>query len=570
MTAHFRTLFLCLAGFLVGRIFVFPGFLDPATPSHEDLYRYYLISQSQWEVAMWLKPRPLMLAFLHLVGGVFPEINALWMVLSITSVLFVTSLIVLLRYTKMVEPSNGSIFLFSLLVFSLPSSWEIYQLDYGGMLSGIIGVAAIYARFKYKDNSLTLSTGLPLALFWLAIETKPTFGAVILFLSLLDAYFKRNKSSIFLVSGIIAISVLVIVKDKLLGSPFVHFDESGGIYSVQFGHSQNITALLAYISSALPVFILPGLGLGYYLWWRRQRDLKSIALFPILAVMAILPMVLIPNRILTFYSWYSSVFFLMPVLGIFVNKSSDVQATSKFAALLTVCLIAIALIIGGIKNKPLAIYDRNLSKFNNNVLDDLNVIKANSLNWTNKKVLIAGMQGPYHPFKNSAFIQMQTHLPNYILLQRNSEVEWNKAETNLYSATYLSNIDYSIYDIYVVFDSNGKLNKILSAENIMKIPKWWQSAVVFCASDPDVKHITYQDYENVLACFNYAGEGAEVKQLIKANQYNFQLGPLGYFYLGNAYKSLKEPILAKESYTKALSFGENIWFREALNSITTE
>ncbi len=147
---------LCSTGFILGRLVFFPGFLDPFVPSHSDLYRYFSLSQTIWTYQDWLLPRPLMRLFLHLMG-ILRSPPAIWFILSLTSIFFATTLILVLHRFGGLKLNAISVLLYSAIIFSLPTSHEIYQLDYGGMLAGVLSLVVVYTWCNFNRTNPTMA-----------------------------------------------------------------------------------------------------------------------------------------------------------------------------------------------------------------------------------------------------------------------------------------------------------------------------------------------------------------------------------------------------------------------------
>lgn len=571
MRSFCKTFLVCLAAFVAGRILIFPGFLDPQTPSHDDLYRYFLIGQSVWTPDQWLSPRPLMLIFLHLLGGLVDVPRFFWLGLSLTSVFFVAALVEFLKKAQLGSIDALSTFIFGVIIFALPSSWEIYQLDFGGMLSGVFCVisAFVYLRGP-KESAFSGAIILSLILFWVALETKPTFAAVMLLLAGIDFVITRSRKSLFALFGIIAISFLVVVKDKLLGSPFINFNSAGNYYEVKILSLDNLVALQSYLKASASPYLIPALVLLYFTVARKDTTRPSVIIYPALAIAAVLPMTIIPNRVLTLYSWYASVFLFAPCLFITFHALTNESLIFRYKANLVVILLVAGMLAHAHKSFPVSAYAWSLSQTNRNVANSLEYIKDDRWGVSTKKVIITGLQGPSHAFRQSDFVLDQTMLNSYTLLLRNSEAPWNNEARALGKTEKLSGIDYEDYDFYYVYDSKGRLAYKLSKSEMLSIPEWWRDAVVTCASSPFLSKLSKKDYENALACFDYANESAAATNMYEKSDIRNALGASGFFHLANAYRKSGLLDQSRNSLLKALTFGENRIFRQSLNTLESE
>ncbi len=571
-----RVFLLCLVGFALGRLFVFPGFLDPFVPSHADLYRYFTISQEQWGSFVWLQPRPLMLAFLHALQ-IVRNAQWIWLILSLSSIVFVASLLLLLQRLAGFRASILSILLYSIIVFSLPSSYQIYQLDYGGMLAGTLSILAVYVWFRFYKTNPFKALCLSLLIYWFSIEMKPTFPAVMLLLAIICLLLRRDRNSLLLVVGIACVSVLVVVKDRLLGSPFLNFSNDTAIYAVKINPAQNMHALFVYLEAAVPAVLLPGLGIALILCWNaiRRRTVAVLGLLGV-AIASVVPLALIPNRTLDLYSWYPAMLLCIPFLYAFQGQSAtwnvrDRMLSGIVKAALPACLAAVvaALVVLPKLDQNDLYYDYSIYSYNVNVLSSLPVLAQQSLHYgfaDAQQVLVSGLRGPVHPFRNRAFALRYSQLPaTYVLLLRSSEASWNQ-QADLGPGIYSNDPNIGTFDFYVVYDQAGNFSRVLTRDQVMAIPTSFRIPVLECNLNPSQQAWTSHALEDAASCLDEAGESTAAVAFLGDGRMG-NLSPLMHYYLGHAYQALGDVASARSEYRLALAAGENSFFRNALKSL---
>ena len=543
---------LCLAGFILGRLIVFPGFLDPFVPSHDDLYRYFSLSQRIWIYEDWLWPRPLMILFLHLVG-ILRSPPVIWFILSLTSVAFAAALVLVLQRLGRLRPNIISILLYSTIIFSLPTSFEIYQLDYGGMLAGVLSLAAIYVWCHIYRTSIKKAFSLSLVIYWISLEMKPTFAATMLLLALLQLLFYRDKKTLLLFIGVCCISVLVVLKDRFLGSPFLGSGQGAEIYTVQINLRRNLGALWVYVRSAVTRELLPGMVIAYCLFWHAfNRRWVIIVILLLLAVSSVMPMALIPNRTLALYAWYCGMLLCIPFLYIFQTENAGQYDTPAIPIRVSKVLLPIGLLVTlaalSVSSKlhaPQAhFYYYSISNYNRNVISSLE--RLSELNTdhgfiSSRGILISGIRGPHHPFRNRSYIQDRTHLPDsYVTLLIKSEASWNDTSNNISSmgATIYSNeLDIDSFDFYAIYAPDGNLARILTLEDMKEMPEWQRIPTLVCNLNPSLQTWTMNILENFVGCLDEAGESAAVVELVN-NVGAVDRTPVLHYYLGHAYQSM--------------------------------
>lgn len=568
---------LSLAGFVIGRLFFFPGFLDPLVPSHSDLYRYFTIGQQLWLAKSWLTPRPLMILVLHILGALrSPE--AMWFILSLSSIAFVAALIFLLQKFGRLKANMISILLYSAAIFALPTSFEIYQLDYGGMLAGILSVAAIYCWLQYRETDLTKALLLSLVLFWFSLEMKPTFGATILLLAFIQLLVQRDKTTLFLLLAVFGISVFVVLKDRFLGSPFLGMGYGSEIYAVQISPRKNLHALRVYLTAVSTKELIPGLLIAYYLFWTAaRRSWITVLALLALVVSAIMPMVIIPNRTFQLYAWYCAVLLFIPFLYILqpeIPPQTDAPVSGTRKALIWADLIVtlVALSVSSQLHADTLSWHWRLTNYNRNVITSLGQLKEISTAYNFKSsrgVLISGVGGQYQPYIDKRYIQYVTGLPdNYVFLIRQSERtkygDWSKY--GLGNSVYSDQLDIDSFDYFVIYDKDGSIAWILTLAELQALPEWSRLAALACSLNPNQVNWTADHLENVATCLDEAGESLALLDLTDHIN-TVELTPLLHYYRGHAYQILGKYFLARKEYKQALKLDDNDFYRNALKSL---
>lgn len=195
-----------------------PGYLDIFTPSHSDLYRYYVISQERWVTSSWLYPRPLMIAYLSLVG-IFGNYKVVFLAIAIPSIIFMALVVRTVKKIGLVENGPLPIAAFMLVGFGSPMFYPHFQLDYGGMLGGVFAVSAIalgWSAITNNDSQTEFWWFLPLFFAMLSVEAKPNYAFGLLYLSFISIVIANGSRPKWLTAGILFILGWVFLKDKLI------------------------------------------------------------------------------------------------------------------------------------------------------------------------------------------------------------------------------------------------------------------------------------------------------------------------------------------------------------------
>lgn len=496
-------LLLCAAGFALGRSLFFPGFLDFSMPSHSDLYRYFIISQSDLPSSVWRTPRPLSVCWLWFVGRLFGSPELVWASLAALSVSFLGALVFVFERIFALRFSSLAIVLYAATVSALPASWQIYQLDFGGMLSGLLCVGAVLAfrRAKTKRINLLYSA----LLLWAAVEAKPTFGILMPLACVCYAAQQRSRESIAALLAVIGISMLVVLKDKFLGSPFVSF-EAGNVYQVRIDPMANAIAVFQYMKAAVPLSLVPGLIFVYACALTNPPTRSLAAWMPAAALAAIAPMGLIPNRVMHEYSWYISIFLFAPLLTLGGAVQGRHSAYHKIGAFTAVILVCLGLWNVCLFSPATCAWVRSIASYNANVVGSLRILGLVAPEIADGKVLVSGLRGPYHAFWNDTFIRKISGLQDYIKILRRSELPWNVMATEDGEAEYLNKVDLRTFDYFAVYGDDGKLRYLISRSQLEQIPPWWQAAVVFGVGSIDSAQLKSSDLVRALDALQTEGE----------------------------------------------------------------
>ncbi len=565
-----------------------PGEIDLTTPTHSDLYRYYMVSDNRWLLSTWLTPRPLSLAYLKIAGLLHnPTLFFLWVALP--AFLFLMVLPYLLIEMGLLQPEILPLAAFLFVSFGSPLFYRQFQLDFGGMLSGVFAVFAV--RFGYEaikginKNDLmpiqttSSSTGnmglvhntemqfaqkgrheqkhtfyyLIAALFFslLSVETKPTYSVLLLALAGIAALFVRGSRSKWLLIGTLFVLVWVFVKDKLLSSPFLASSEASSPYAVIINPMKNIEALSFYMKNA---FTIP---LGWVVLLASivfliNHKWKLLVFILILAISASIPMALIPNHHWSSYAWYTTVILgllvmiaVSQLLNIF-NKSHDVK--KRVLAAIGLGMIIVGLIFHALSQPSFNEFTLADQRYNRNLTVSLSLIN----NSGGSKILLAGLHGPYHPVQNTAFVErVFPNVGKFDVLLRKRERAWNEMAHEKTNGIYLDEVNWNNYSKIFIFDEKGCLCASRSSDEIARLPRYQQNLLFYSPSLDITRITTPQTIVEAIRCLNDNEEYADSIALVSA-QGNMEEKADIYFYLAKAYQATGDLKTAGGFFEKAL------------------
>lgn len=505
-----RLLLVLLAFVLAARIFS-PAVFDPLVPSHADIWRYFAIAQEPFSLKQLFEPRPLMLMLLRMLS-VMPNFGAFMFGLLLPALLLPMFLLHTVERISGRRAAAGPAFLYFLVCFSLVTFYQLQTLDFGGCVSGILGCMAVLSldrAIKRADDDL-VGYGFALLLGWLSIEAKPTYSLVLAAAPLLfveRAGWRRTLLSCAAMAGVVA---LVLVKDKLLGSPFLDTSAtSNSNYRIAHDPGQVFTTLWFYIAALLPFGAWP-LALFAIALDARTHGYKRGALYAavvlVFTVLAVLPMVAIPNSKWPMYSWFGASILLLPVAFSFAVRSSKVWKTIALAA--SWWLLSALAFIAIVRSEPTTKYWLLYNQLANS--KTLRSIEALSTRiQPGQRVLIAGPLNAYSPFKNDIFIASRFGFSfDWRVSVPTSDVGLIAMSHDTRRLLPLADIKPTDFDVVAYFDRSGVLSNVGPAAELEAMSPAERAAAIFCWSERVVGR------DAAVACLNNLQETQAAEQLV--------------------------------------------------------
>lgn len=492
---------------IVVSLFIKPGYFDPITPSHSDLFRYVMISQEVWGPNSWVFPRPLMIAYLKIIG-ITNNQPLFFLLLTLPAVLFVSTLLVTVESLIQRQLTLLSMVAYFAIVFGSPLFLAIAQYDFGGSLAGILTCLSIVI-FKRLDTQspekFWLNLVLPVVLFWVSIETKPTFAISMLgAITALVVVQKFSRKSIYLLLVALSVVAAVFIKDALLGSKFIQLGNGSDVYTVGIDPVKNISLLAFYIRAGFPDVLLTGLVIvGVILALTGNKTALMAIVF--VAIGAAVPMALLINRQWDIYGWYPQVVLALSfAIAISLIQEKNRVTTVRSKALMLIIpglLIICSAMLYSFKESNTTTWTVSNQKYAGNIL-----LSMSSLDFSpGRKYFFANISGPYHPFKNTRYIK-STNMPmtDFDVLIRESERAWNDMSHEQTNGVYISSLDVNEYDTYYVFDSDGRIKQELDQTEIQKLSRLQIEALFLCGVSAKSK-LDALSISKTIECFNKEG-----------------------------------------------------------------
>ncbi|WP_139335917.1 tetratricopeptide repeat protein [Aromatoleum tolulyticum] len=499
-----------IIAFVLVSLFARPGYLDFVTPNHSDLYRYYLIAHERWSSADFLSPRPVMLAYLRL-AGIFDAENALAVLLVVPSLVFIALTILLVERIIGHRFPLWAIGIYMFIVVGSPLYFPIAQYDFGGMLAGALSVVAVLMwlnQIEVEGGRVRLSQLVfPIVIFWLSVEAKPTYGVSIAGMAFVFDLLSRGRKGRWLTTGaVVSVIALVFIKDAVLGSKFLRLDTASDAYTLAVSPRRNIELLLFYLVSGIgvPVMVAATIASTSFI---AGRHWKFILYAIACAVGATIPMALLVNREWDIYGWYSLVpVALIVVVGVIkfseIGLNSRKLSVSGAARIAGLAGIITAVAIHAFSFAASTEWSVENQRYGKAVLSSLRLLHSQQ----GQKVLIAGVRGPYHPFRNTRYVLTRfPEVGKFDLILRRSERGWNNMSKELVNGVYADEAAVGGYDKVYVFGKSGSLEQVTDGPRLQEMLPAERILLLVCG-------ITWRSIDDVvvvgraLECANEAAE----------------------------------------------------------------
>jgi hypothetical protein len=558
--------------FVIIGLFFQPGEIDLITPSHSDGYLYLTMANDQWFPARWLSPRPLLYVYLHLIGLIH-QLDIFFLLLTLPAFCFLTLLLSLVMKAGLSKQHLLPIAAFFFVSFGSPLFYPHFQLDVGGMLGACFAVLAINSALnaiKEKEGDSVYWWFMPIFFTLLSIESKPNYSFLLLSLAFIGALLVRGYRSKGIFVGVLSVICWVFIKDKLLGSPFLVSSETVSPYAVIIDPVKNIQALGFYIKNSFTTPLVWVCLLASIILLA-HREWKLFSLFVILTLSASMPMALLVNRLWDTYAWYSTVIIgvliMVAVSRLLDTINKKLNTFNKVLAITALFLISIGLMAHAFTQSHTMNWTLTNQHYNRNLMSALNRINTQG----ERKILLVGIHGPYHPLRNSVFMrQAFPNLGNFKVLLRKDELFWND-NIKKTKGIYLEEVNWADYSAIYSFDNDGRTVTRLTPDEIAKMPNDLRIVFLYCDQNIDMKSHDATQVAQIIECLNNNNEydaaisiGTSVGDIGK-NQ------PWLYYHLAKSFQMKGSPITADELLNKALKLEpKNPLFLNALSKNKAE
>ncbi|WP_152904851.1 hypothetical protein [Stenotrophomonas maltophilia] len=470
-----------LAYLLITRI-VTPGFFEPLVPTHSDTWRYFAYSKTDFSASDFTAPRPLMLVALKLMGAV-DSVPAFVLLVLLPAFLLP---VILLKSAQIVLERRVTWpwqFVYYAICYSLPSFYELQTLDFGGCLSGWFACATLLSlrrlALQLQRQSSFAAWATPLLLAWISMECKPTYGMVLAALPVVFLARMGWRRTGMLVCGISLVVLAVLVKDRLLGSPFVGSNVSEtSSYYVASGVGVMWESLMFYLSHMVPL----GAGLLVLIGivaLARRHGVWCALMFVAFALLAIAPMLAIPNNKLSMYGWFGASILFLPVAFLSTGPFGRSRVLRGLSVLVLGAVILLAFNAIARAEPSLRYWYGFNQKANKQSLLAIEAMRP--LLRPGQHLLVAGPLNAFNPFRNDEFIALQfPYALEWTVLVPELDTPLLPFSDSRRHIASRDLVDIRDIDVIAMIDAQGRLANFVDAEAYRSLGKSELINSLFC------------------------------------------------------------------------------------------
>lgn len=536
-------------------LFFRPGYLEIFSPSHSDIFRYYTIGLQDWSLENWKSPRPLMLMYLHLIASI-QNWNVFIILLTLPSLVLVILLGSFISSKFEMKPSYFSATIYFILIYSSPLFIPMYQYDIGGMLSGIFTVFLV--KFILDNlNNTKFNNYHFLSIFtmsYIALEFKQTFAVSMISFSFIVFFIYKTRKTFYIFILIIGSILLNLIKDKFFNSAFMRTDTSGDVYSIIISPLKNLELLNFYILNSFTSYLAIISFISFFILYKKNIKISLVII--IFAISASVPMSLLLNREWAIYSFYSMIIFVS-FIQLSIIKIKDIN--NGYIKMILYSSFVFLTLFHAYTPSVETNWNVVHQKYNNNILEGLDNLKNNFIG---KRILIIGVQGPYHPFKSKKFIELHTNnlINNYDILLYHNEESWNNmSKVEQTNGIYKEDLNLFLYDIIINFNDKGTISGIYTQENVSFLRKsdLMKNLFLNCgflSTSDNILSLDQNKTLKIMECLNSKLDFLGIIQMKENEDFNnYITHPWQYYYLANAYNYFNNNIEANIFIERAIN-----------------
>ena len=445
----------------------FPGYVDPLYPLHSDFYLSPGLSirnPSLWAYLGW--PRPIGYLTADLLGrlGLKGFIGSLILITLVNATLTVE---LVRRVTNRSIPALLTL-LYCFLLFSHPQFYLNYIHDTLATLSYLYLIVGMLSWYAFRRNPLwryLVICGVTFVLLAFTKETYLVSAGCFWLAQILLCNGTRRKTAAYLLACLVVLGTSGLYLNLHSAESFIQLEsESSNPYYIDFA----LFSLLQVFGYYAARLFTPTIALAAFaalaLLWRREELLFTAGSFAVAGLCALAPLTPLPQHLDYQYAWTPAALVLSPVLFLTVYIR---PGWSRSTLALSLSLVVIVPLTVAANHEA---YSENRwateqEQINRNIMAAYPRLK--SLNATDKKILVTGLNTPVHPF----------YVRHYVRREFGPGHEWTVAvprsraeiQEPIMTLAWPENINVSSFDRAFAFDNEGNLAAEWSREQLSSL-----------------------------------------------------------------------------------------------------
>lgn len=566
--------------------FIYPGYYKPLWPNHGDFYIPLGLANAPIEFLHFFKvARPAGEAFFWIIGnfGLHGSILAVIFLIMLNCVLSAG----IFRHLFPVALTARYLVAFTAyayLIFSHPYFYEFAAHDAFSQLSFFFLALSVLLFLRFCENPRSYLIPLCFCCALLGFLAKETYGLTALLLAITwfvthkKAHLRAAITPVVIAATAFSIAILINIAND---SMFISSDSaSSSTYHLVLTPGSIFTEWWRYAISGLNILsAITLVALAASAWlFLSPRVFKAVLIILAAAGAAWVPNALLPKHFYPGYSWNGSYLLFLPILSLpLLPRAAPPSGIACGAAILIAAYVS-----------PVLSADKYLSNnwslsqegINRNFITALDHINDQLMPDADYRVLVSGLNFPFHPFNHAYAIRMFPHMRkiHFSLLTYDGSrftrgnVKFLPPEPHLL-ATYREVWAFRPDGTLAVRALNPILFSTAANEQLhaARVNLLYYPALMDIFNVKDTGLITDVDTYTYLKCGtalisygNYAGAESCLKESIKSPTRN----PYSFFYLGVAQEHQGKNCIARDSFRQAVTVDgprpSNPAFRQAL------
>jgi hypothetical protein len=385
---------------------VFPGFLDPLWPNHDDLYIPIELASRSLTPLDYLRdwPRPIgffffgSIGYLGVQGALAVVVGLVVLNCALAAAFFRRVADIDLRW-----PFVVGFIAYVFLLFSEPHFYIVYRNDVFMHCSFFVMLCGTWIFWRVDARSPYVAVAVAFIAALAAFLCKETYGLTALGLGLVWMLLKIRERGFWLAAAPGAATalglVLALLTDRLKNSPFT---AGTGAYERDLHPLSILHEVLLYAQGALNPLTIALLAVAGWLAFRsfdRRGLWLAVPICVGLAVLAWVPIALIPAHYSAGYSWSGAYILFMPVLLIGGLRRPGIEGVASVAVILVAAALSPLLFLDRYR-LPENLWTVSLETEQKNQLNSLTNLEAVSSETKAgaQRILVTGITSIFTPF----------------------------------------------------------------------------------------------------------------------------------------------------------------------------